>query len=112
MARACAHRDPGETDEFVAILYRYLSKAQEGAACLNLRLMARVVREQLEGPGLYASEFLRYSELLASLTREEVILLATRCRLKVQFDAKKTEDNWSDTMVVNKEVEKALVFCA
>ena len=42
-------RDPGEIDEFVAVLYRYLSKSQEGAARLNLRLMAPVVRGQLEG---------------------------------------------------------------
>jgi hypothetical protein len=102
-------RDPGEVDEFVAILYRYLSKAREGAARLNLRLMARVVRGQLEGRGLYASEFLRYSELLASLTREEVILLATRHRLRLEFDAAKTTADWSDTSIVNKRVESTLV---
>jgi hypothetical protein len=102
-------RDPGEVDEFVAIVYRYLSKAREGAARLNLRLMARVATGQIERRGLYASEFLRYSELLASLTREEIILLATRHRLRVEFDAKKTAANWSDTTVVNRQVEKALI---
>lgn len=102
-------RDPGEIDEFVAILYRYLSKAQEGAARLNLRLMARVVRGQLEGQALYASEFLRYSELLALLTREEVVLLATRHRLRVEFDAEKTTAQWSDTSSVNERVERVLV---
>jgi hypothetical protein len=71
--------------------------------------MARVVRGQIEGRGLYASEFLRYSELLASLTREEVILLATRHRLRTEFDAQKRADDWSDTSVVNEKVKKALV---
>lgn len=102
-------RDPGEVDEFVAILYRYLTKAQEGAARLNLRLMARVVRGQLETEGLYASEFLRYSELLASLTREEVILLATRRRLRLQFRANKASAQWNDAANINEKIIEALV---
>lgn len=101
--------NPGEVDEFVAIIYRYMSKAQEGAARLNLRLMARVVSGQLESEGLYASDFLRYSELIASLTREEVILLATRRRIRLEFDAKKSQENWSDTSSVNELVAKELV---
>lgn len=101
--------DPGETDEFVAILYRYLRAAQEGAARLNLRLMARVIRNQIEREGLYADTFLRYAELIASLTREEVILLATRYRLRREFDSEKQSSDWQDTGRVNDRVLKALV---
>ncbi|MEQ1714261.1 MAG: hypothetical protein ABL908_23070, partial [Hyphomicrobium sp.] len=102
-------RDPGEIDEFIAITYRYMSKAQEGAARLNLRLMARVVRSMLEGEGLYASEFLRHSEMLASLSREEVILLATRYRLRKSLEKSRQTAQWQDTSIVNTHVEKELV---
>lgn len=106
---ARAPNDPGDIDEFVAIIYRYLTKACEGAARINLRLMARVMKGQLEDGGLYASEFLRYSELLASLTREEVILLATRYRCAKSFRAAHPRTDWSDTSMINKEVATALV---
>ena len=39
--------------------------------------MAKVVKGQFEGAGLYADEFLRHANLLADLEREEVIFLAT-----------------------------------
>lgn len=63
-------------DDAAAFLLRYLRAAQEGAARLNLRLMARVVLGKAHvGEPLYADEFLRYADSLASLTREEVIFL-------------------------------------
>jgi hypothetical protein len=101
--------DAGEVDEFVAILYRYMRAAQEGSARLNLRLMARVIKSQIGGEGLYASEFLRYAELIASLTREEVILIATRHRVRMAFDRSKQTADWSDTSRVNELVRKELV---
>ena len=101
--------DSGEIDEFVAVLYRYMRAAQEGAARLNLRLMARVIRSQIEHEGLYASEFLRHAELISSLSREEVILLATRHRLRSEFDKAKQSENWTDTRDVNKQVEDGLI---
>ena len=39
--------------------------------------MAKVAKGQFESEGLYADEFLRYAATLASLSREEVIFLAT-----------------------------------
>jgi hypothetical protein len=102
-------QDAGEVDEFVAILYRYMRAAQEGSARLNLRLMARVIKSQIEGEGLYASEFLRYAELIASLSREEVILIATRHRVKLAFHKSKRTAEWSDTGRVNELVQKEMV---
>jgi len=102
-------RDAGEIDEFVSIVYRYMSKAAEGAARLNLRLMAKVARGQLEGEGLYASEFLRYSEMIASLTREEVILLATRFAVRREYEAAKKTSDWNDTSKINDVVRDRLV---
>lgn len=65
-----------EADEVIAILWRYLRTAEEGAARLNLRLMAAILAGQSTFPPLFASEFLRWSELIASLSNEEVHFLA------------------------------------
>lgn len=69
-----------EADAVVAILLRYGRAAQEGAARLNLRLMAQVIVGQARLGCLYADEFLRYADTLASLRREEVLLLGTMQR--------------------------------
>jgi hypothetical protein len=71
--------DP-EIEEWVYIYYRYFRAAHEGAAHRNLRLMARVIAGQIEFRSLFADEFLRYADILATLRREEVVLLATVCR--------------------------------
>lgn len=101
--------DPGDIDEFVPIVYRYLHCAQEGTARLNLRLMARVVKSQMEGKGLYASDFLRYAGLLSSLTRPEIIVLATRHRVRKAFEASRAREDWSDIQAINGLVLNDLV---
>jgi hypothetical protein len=67
---------PAQIDEGVAIVYRYFRAAQEGAARLNLRLMAQTVAGQARLESLSADEFLRDADMIASLRREEVFLLA------------------------------------
>lgn len=69
-----------EVDAVVAVLLRYGRAAQEGAARLNLRLMAQVIVGQARLGCLYADEFLRYADILASLRREEVLLLGVMQR--------------------------------
>jgi len=101
--------DTDEIDEFVAILYRYLRAAQEGTARLNLRLMARVINSQLEREGLYASEFLRYAEIISSLTREEVILIGTRYRERENYRRSRNQEHWSDAKTINGIVATSLV---
>lgn len=64
-----------EVDESIAVLLRYGRAAQEGAARLNLRLMAKVIAGQAQQSALYADEFLRHANVIAGLRREEVILL-------------------------------------
>lgn len=86
--------DVADLEEAVAITYRYARAAQEGAARLNLRLMAKVIAGQAHLGNLVADEFLYYADLLASLRREEVILIATlnknlRSDLVNQADEKK-----------------------
>jgi hypothetical protein len=67
----------GEVNEALAMMYRYAREAQEGTARLNLRLMAKVIAGQAHLGTLVADEFRRYADVLASLTREEIILIAT-----------------------------------
>lgn len=64
-----------EVEEAAAVLLRYGRAAQEGAARLNLRLMAKVIAGQVYQQALYADEFLRHADVIAGLRREEVILL-------------------------------------
>ncbi|MBI2586399.1 MAG: hypothetical protein HYW28_11120 [Rhodospirillales bacterium] len=76
--------DVAERDALAAILYRYARAAQEGAARLNLRLMAKVVSGQARLGNLIADEFLYYADLLASLRREEIIFIATLHKVRGQ----------------------------
>jgi hypothetical protein len=70
--------DVADKDEAAAMVFEYMSAAQHGAARRNLRLLAQVfTRIVQQTPPLYADEFLRWSRVLADLSREEIILLAT-----------------------------------
>lgn len=75
--RALNSRKP---DDLVSILYCYLRAAQEGAARINLRLMARVIAGQAIQGALYADDFFREAGALASLTRSEITLLAAMAK--------------------------------
>jgi hypothetical protein len=72
--------DVGEIDEVAAMIFRYMRAAQEGSARLNLRLMAMTINGITEQPPVYASRFLRYAEILSTLTRDEVVAIATLYR--------------------------------
>jgi hypothetical protein len=91
-----------EVEEAVAILERYLRAAKEGAARLNLRLMAKVIAGQKESQTLTASEFLYHAEILASLRREEILLLATMYKhsQSPEIQAKKEEERGGAAMTV------------
>ncbi len=65
-----------DQDEAVAILWRYLRAAEEGAARINLRLMASIMAGNKTAPFIHADEFLIWSDLLTSLTKTEIVLLA------------------------------------
>jgi len=65
-----------QMEEGVAIIYRYARAAQEGAARLNLRLLAQAVAGRAYQGNLKADEFLYYADMISSLRREEIFLLA------------------------------------
>ncbi|MET3925154.1 hypothetical protein [Devosia sp. 2618] len=61
--------------ELASVTFRYARAAVEGTARLNLRLLAAVAAGQMREKALYADEFLRHADMLASLSKEEVLLL-------------------------------------
>ncbi len=66
-----------DVDELAAIFLKYMRAAEEGTARLNLRLMAMTIRGMAHKRSLTANRFLYYAGFLATLTREEVIAIAT-----------------------------------
>lgn len=68
-------------DDLVAAIYHYFRSACMGAARVNLRLLAKGIAGRLRINALIADEFLPHADALASLSRDEIILLASlhRC---------------------------------
>lgn len=64
-------------DDVAAVVYRYMRAAEEGAARLNLKLLADVIVGQDAEPGFYANDFLLWADVLSGLRREEVAVLGT-----------------------------------
>ena len=83
---AAALSEVGEVDEIAAVIFRYARAATEGSARLNLRLMAKVIDGQVQGGTIYPDEFLRYAEIIASLSREEIVLIATLHKYRDHYD--------------------------
>jgi len=69
-----------DKDDYVFILYRYLRAAQEGAARINLCLLAEVISGKAGSRKLTSDKFLYYADLIASLTDEEILLLGVMVR--------------------------------
>ncbi|WP_417277440.1 hypothetical protein [Castellaniella sp.] len=90
-----------DVEESAAIIYRYLKAAQEGAARLNLRLLAGVFAGQVRRRTIVADEFLYYADLLSSLRRDEIILLGTleRFAIEVRNEGISSDDDGFATQV-------------
>jgi hypothetical protein len=63
-----------DPEECVAIVYRYLRAAHEGAARNNLRLLSQVLAGQARLGLVKADEFLYYADILTSMRRDEILL--------------------------------------
>ncbi|WP_296739946.1 hypothetical protein [Mesorhizobium sp.] len=79
-------------EDAAAVTMRYMRAAIEGTARLNLRLLAAVAAGQPASPSFYPDEFLAIADSLASLRREEVILLGVIQRQARKFDFKIPND--------------------
>ena len=69
-----------DLDELAAVFLKYTRAAEEGTARLNLRLMAMTIRGMTHRRTLTANLFLYYAGFIATLSREEVIAIATLYR--------------------------------
>ncbi len=69
-------------DDAIAAVLRYQRAADEGAARRNLRLMAMVIAGKAFIGNLKSDEFLYVADMLSSLRREEIILLATMQKIR------------------------------
>ncbi|WP_374254248.1 hypothetical protein [Xanthobacter sp.] len=107
--RANIGLDASDVDEAVAALWRYLRAAEEGAARLNLRLMASVIDGQLAAKALHADQFLAWADLIASLSKEEVILLATLLRFERQEQARPKSDPTPKDQYPDKKARRKLI---
>jgi hypothetical protein len=67
-------------DDAIAVIVRYLRAAREGAARLNLRLLAKAIAGKLRSGSLVADEFLQYAEALGSLSRDEIRVIGAMYR--------------------------------
>jgi hypothetical protein len=65
-----------DDEEAVAVVFRFFRAATEGAARLNLGLLGSCIANEARADRLRADLFLRWADVLASLSREEVHLLA------------------------------------
>lgn len=73
-------------DDKISLMHRYTLAAMNGAARLNLRLLAKAINniangEQLSSP-IYANEFNRYAQILETLSDEEIHLLAQLYKIR------------------------------
>ena len=68
-------------DAVYAAIYRYRRAALEGAARVNLRLLARIMIATVLSGDTTPDRYLVYADIIAALTPEEVTLIATMLRI-------------------------------
>jgi hypothetical protein len=65
-----------DEDEAVAIIYKYLTVAQQGAALENLQIIADIAADRLDATPIRSGDFGHWAELVASFLPEERYFLA------------------------------------
>lgn len=95
-----------ENDEIIGVLYAYMQAASKGAARANLDLLSQAIAGEMKRDQIYPDKFLKYANILSSLTRDEIFITGTyaRCRRAVLKEAEGTnavflggiyENTWS-----------------
>ena len=80
-----------DNDDTISMLRRYFQAAANGEARVNLRILAQLIHGLLNNkdlqPTMYADKFNRYARILEGLSHEELQILATMYRFKLQNEA-------------------------
>lgn len=97
-------------DEAAAITYRYMRAAEEGAARINLKLLADVIVGQDAKPGFYANDFLLWADIISSLRHEEIAVLGTMHReaAKLNYKLEQSGKFWLGCLEVLADERKIL----
>jgi hypothetical protein len=74
--------DAAALEDVVSILYRYTRAALEGAARVNLKLLAQVISGKGLDGKLTANKFLSYADIISSLSLEEIQVLGNMAQKK------------------------------
>ena len=92
-------------EEVAAIVFRYMRASQEGAARMNLRLMAAIISEQIKTTDLYADDFLRWASIICDLKRDEIIVLGVMQNIAFNphFTSKNNENYWKNCLKILEE---------
>ncbi len=68
-----------EKEEFIPIGYRYYRAAQEGTVNRNLRLLAKLIRKQIDDEELSYEKYVTLDNAVRDLSLEEMIALSKIC---------------------------------
>jgi hypothetical protein len=74
-----------DTDQLAAAALRYRRAARGQAADENLRILAQAMIGLARRQELWASDFLKYAEILAPLSRDELIVIGWLMRADAKF---------------------------
>lgn len=88
----------GSDDEAISVIYRYMRAAFEGAARVNLRLLAKFIAGNLQVGTLVADEFLAVADSLSTLSRDELIVIGALLQSRRQFPMQNTDQRWVHTL--------------
>ena len=93
-------------DDIVAVSYRYARASLEGTARLNLRLIAKVLSGNLQLKDFVADKFPYYASVLSSLSRDEIVILASFYEEEESQEYLQIDENARAGFVYRKTLEK------
>ena len=81
--------EAAEKDEMIGVIYAYMQAASKGAAQANLDLLSQAIAGEMKRDRIYPDKFLKYANILSSLTRDEIFVTGAyiRCRKAVLKEA-------------------------
>jgi hypothetical protein len=81
--------DLSNVDEFAAGAVRYTRAVRDQAAAENLRLLVQAMVGLARREKLWASDFLQYADILATLSRDEIVVIGAIMAADEKYHAKR-----------------------